>query len=179
LRSSYKNGDDDRGRLLQYEAQHPPLYYLLLTIPYLAVSHLPVPAQALILRFASLLISAAGILLCFKLASQVPACRRAAIPTLLLLASWPGLLVSMSRIANDGLALAIGSAVVLSLFRVVRRGSGMRDWLLVGAALGAGLLTKAYLLALLPVLPLTALLAVLRRRATPARAVSGCLLVSH
>jgi hypothetical protein len=61
-----------KGALMQYEAQQPPLYYLLLAIPYLAVKDFSLPA--LTLRFASLLISAAGILLCCPLASQVPAC---------------------------------------------------------------------------------------------------------
>jgi len=176
LRSSYKSAAPGKGALMQYEAQQPPLYYLLLAIPYLAVKGFSLPAQALTLRLASLLITAAGLLLCCRLASQVPACRRAAIPILLLLASWPGLLAGVCGIGNESLALTGGAAAILCLFRIVRRGSGMRDWILAGAALGAGLLTKSYMLALLPLLPLGAMVRALRRRSSPLRAASGCLL---
>lgn len=174
LRALHRNAGD--GLLMQYEAQQPPLYYLLLLFPYLAVTDFSLPAQALTLRCISLMISAAGLLLCCNLASQVPACRRAAVPVLLLLASWPGLLVSLSRIGNDGLALTLGAAVLFSLFRVLRSGSGMRDWTLVGVMLGAGLLTKAYLLALVPLLPITALMLALRKKPISSRPALGCVL---
>jgi hypothetical protein len=164
LRPSYKSEPVANHVLRQYEAQQPPLYYLLLAVVYLAFKDVPLPAQVFALRFASLLISAVGILLCCEIASQVPACRRAAIPILLLLASWPGLLVDVCRIGNDGLALTVGSAFILCLFRIARGHSGWRDWMLAGAALGAALLTKSYMLALVPLLPLVAMAEALRCR---------------
>jgi hypothetical protein len=175
LRPTYRGADASGGTLTQYEAQQPPLYYLLLAIPYLIVSGASLPAQVLALRIVSLFIAAAGLVLCYRIAAEMPACRRAAPPILLLLASWPGLVVSVSRIGNDGLALALGSVVILRLFRIVRRGSGMRDWALVGAALAAALLTKSYLLTLVPLLPLMALIQALRRKSSW-QAVYGCLL---
>ena len=175
LRFSYKSAAGGGRVLMQYEAQQPPLYYLLLAVPLLAMNDASVPAQVLALRLVSLMLSAAGVLLCYSLASKIPACRRAAIPVLLLLASWPGLVVDVSRIGNDGLAMALGSATILCLFRIARRGSGMRDWVLAGAVLGAGLLTKSYMLALLPLLPLVALAQALGRKPKP-RAAWGCAL---
>lgn len=176
LTTGYKSDGGVSGALLQYEAQQPPLYYLLLALPYLAVQSLSLPAQALTLRIASLLISTLGLFLCYRVALRIPACRRAAVPLLLLLASWPGLLVRMSHIGNDALALALGSAVVLCSFRIVRHDSGIRDWALAGVALGAALLTKSYMLALVPVLPFAALIQSLRQRTNRLRTVSGCML---
>jgi hypothetical protein len=161
---------------MQYEAQQPPLYYLILTLPYLVVKDSSLPAQALTLRIASLLISAAGVFLCYRLVLRVPACRHAAVPVLLLLASWPGLMVDVSRIGNDGLALPLGAGVVLCSVRTVRRGSGVRDWILPGVTLGAALLAKAYMLALVPLLPFAALIQLLRQKTGRLRTVSGCLL---
>lgn len=164
LRPSYESAPAANHVLRQYEAQQPPLYYLLLAVVYLPFKDVSLPAQVFALRFVSLLISAVGILLCCELASQVPASRRAAIPILLVLASWPGLLVDMCRIGNDGLALTLGSAFILCLFRILRGHSGWRNWMLAGAALGAALLTKSYILALVPLLPLVTLVEALRCR---------------
>ena len=139
-----------------YEAQQPPLYYLLLAMPYLGVRGAPLVTQVFVLRLASLLIAAAGLWICYRLFRAVPACRRAAAPLVLLLALWPGLAIEESRIANDTLSLAMGATFLLATFRVLRRDAGTRDWLLAGAALGLALLTKGYFLALIPVLPLAA-----------------------
>ena len=170
------------GALIAYEAQQPPLYYLILALPYLAVRNSSLPAQVLTLRLASVLLAAAGIFLSYRLALRVPACRRAAIPILLLLASWPGLLIGVSRIGNDGPALALGSAVMVCLFRTVCSfrtiwpGAARGGWVLAGVTLGAALLTKSYMLALVPLLPLAALVQMLRQKTGRLRTGSGCLL---
>lgn len=72
LRPSYNSAPVANTVLRQYEAQQPPLYYLLLAVVYVVLKDVSLPAQVFALRFVSLLISAVGILLCCELASQVP-----------------------------------------------------------------------------------------------------------
>ena len=144
--------------LKQYEAQQPPLYYLLLSPVYRLLKNASLPSQVLGLRFTGLLISAAGILLCYRLALQVPASRRAALAIVLLLSSWPGFLIDVSRIANDALAMMLGTAFLLALFKTVRADSKLWDWAVAGTILGAALLAKSYMLALVPLLPLAAVI---------------------
>jgi hypothetical protein len=175
LRASYTRASGGNHILRQYEAQQPPLYYLLLAPVYFTLKDSSLPAQIYALRFVSLLISAPGIFLCYKLALQVPPSRRAAIPILLLLASWPGFLVDVCRIGNDVLALTLGSAFILCLFRIFRGDSKLRDWTLAGTVLGATLLTKSYMLALVPLLPLVGLMEALRCRSRLATAARGLL----
>ena len=50
LTPAYKLADASEKLVTQYEAQQPPLYYLLLTIPYLAIQHWSLAAQVLTLR---------------------------------------------------------------------------------------------------------------------------------
>ena len=164
LRPSYKSEPLANNVLRQYEAQQPPLYYSFLALVYRAVKDYSLPTRVFILRFVTLFIGALGILLGWEIAREVPSSRRAAIPVLLLLALSPGLLVDLTRIANDGLALTLGSAFLLCLFRIFHGASRLRAWMLAGAALGAAVLTKSYMLALVPLLPLAALIELSRGR---------------
>ncbi len=141
-----------------YEAQQPPLYYLLLAVPYFAVRHASLLTQAFVLRLASLLLAAAGLLAAYRLARAIPACRRAALPLLMLTAVWPGLALQEARIANDTLSLAVGARFLLAVFCAAGRDARRSEWALAGAALGVALLTKGYFLLLIPVLPIAALL---------------------
>lgn len=163
LRPSYR-GTGNHQVLREYEAQQPPLYYLILAPVYFCLRHASLATQVFALRFASLLISATGILMCYMLALQMPASRRTAIPILVLLASWPAFLIEVTRIGNDVLALTLGTAFMLCLFRIVNGSPRLRDWIGAGAVLGAALLAKSYMLALVPLLPVVALIEARRCR---------------
>ena len=164
LRPQYTNPTAGSQPLKQYEAQHPPLYYFVLVPVYILFENASLPAQVLALRIASLWISAFGLWLCYKVALRMPGSRRAAIPALLLLSAWPGFLVYASRIGNDALAFTLGSAYVLCLFRIAGAESRLSDWVLAGIVLGAALLAKSYMLALVPLLPAVAVLRATRSR---------------
>lgn len=164
LRASFAGTNLGSRMLRQYEAQQPPLYYLLMVPIYLSLKNASLPAQVFALRFASLLICGVGILLCCELAWQVPASRRAAIPIMLLLSSWPGFLIGVSRISNDVLALTLGTAYILCLFKIVRGNSKLSDWMLAGMVLGIALLAKSYMLALVPLLPVVMVIEAVRCR---------------
>jgi len=65
-------------------------------------------------------------------------------------------------VQNDTATLASGSAVVLALYRTLRRSPTCRDWLLVGAVLGLGILLKSGLLSMAAVVGTAALYAAWR-----------------
>jgi hypothetical protein len=174
LNPECKNPDAGEQSLLQYEAQQPPLYYLLLTLPYLAVKGFPLPARVLILRVISLSISAAALPLAYGIARRVAAARRIAILIPVLLASFSGLLIDVCCVGNDSLAIVAGSAAVLGAVRLAGRRYRRADWMIFGTILTAALLTKAYFLAFVPLVPLLAAMQGLRKRATAGQAITGC-----
>jgi hypothetical protein len=90
------------------------------------------------------------------------------------LASFSGLLIDVCRVGNDSLAIVVGSAVVLCAVRLAGRRYRWADWMIFGTILAAALLTKAYFLAFLPLVPLLAAMQGLRGRATARQAVAGC-----
>ncbi len=128
-----------------YEAQQPPLYYWLLSEPLRFTGAWPLASRVLLIRLLSLLLASLTIPLTWLAARRIfgsgPALLCAA-----LLATAPGFAIDVSRIANDSLAIALVSALVLLL-------TGSRPgWLWPGLILGACLLSKAYLLTFLPAL---------------------------
>lgn len=91
----------------------------------------------------------------------------------MLIASLPGLFINICRVGNECLAIVLTSAVALSLLDAVRPGAGLTRWAMAGIWLGGALLTKAYALAFLPVLPLAACLAIFRDRTGARRILTG------
>jgi hypothetical protein len=164
LSAAYTLPDASERRVTQYEAQQPPLYYLLLTMPYLAVQHWSLPAQVLTLRVISLMIAGIALLLAYAIARQVAVVRHAAIGIVILFASLPGILIDVCRVGNDCLAITIGSTVILCSLQILKRNSGMYDWIALGGVLAAALLTKAYDLAFLPLLSVLVAVQIVRRR---------------
>ncbi|MGH9627267.1 MAG: hypothetical protein ACRD7E_02720, partial [Bryobacteraceae bacterium] len=150
--------------LTQYEAQQPPLYYLVMTVPYLLGKTLSLPAQVLILRLLSIGIASAVVFLAYAVARQVLPGVTFAVLVAMLMACLPGFFIDVCRVGNECLSIVLTGAVVLLMFRVVRSDAGLGSWMLLGAALAAALLTKAYALAFLPVLPIAACLSLMRNR---------------
>jgi uncharacterized membrane protein len=173
LTPAYKLADASEKRVTQYEAQQPPLYYLLLTIPYLAVKHWSLPAQVLTLRVISLMIAGIALLLGYAIARQVAVTRSVAIWVAIMLASFSGVLIDVCRVGNDSLAITLSSAVILCSLRILKRDSGFVDWVVLGAVLAAALLTKAYTLAFVPLLLVLAAIQVARRRGSAREIVLG------
>ena len=152
LTPSYKLPDASERRVTQYEAQQPPLYYLLLAAPYLAIQHWSLPAQVLTLRVISLMIAGIALLLAYVIARQVALTRHLAIWVTIMLVSFSGVLIDVCRVGNDSLAITLSSAVILCSLRILRRHSGIVDWVVLGIVLATALLTKAYTLAFVPLL---------------------------
>ncbi len=155
LSSAPRPGEPQVG-VRQYEAQQPPLYYLLLTPAYVLTNTLSLPAQVLVLRLLSMSIASCVVFVGYSVAFWTLHRRDLAMLAAILLACLPGLFIDVCRVANDALAIVLISIMVLVLIRACRRPFGVRDWLTVGLLAGAAALTKAYALALLPLLPLVA-----------------------
>jgi len=132
-----------------YEAQQPPLYYWILSIPNRVLACAPIADRVFRLRLISILIASLAIPFAYLAAFELFRRRAVALSVCALIASMPGFMIDIARISNDVLAVAVASWIIWSMVR------NQSPWL--GLALGAGLLTKAYFLAFVPLL-------ILRRR---------------
>lgn len=151
--------------ITQYEAQQPPLYYLVLAPAYLVIKPLSLPAKVLLLRILSTVIASCVVFLGYAVARRVLPNRALALLVPAQLACLPGLFIDLCRIGNESLSIVLTSAVILFALRASEPASRVPDWCVLGALTGCALLTKAYALALLPLLPLVSLIRALRRRA--------------
>lgn len=134
----------------QYEAQQPPLYYWMAAPVYAPLRNLPLPGRVLALRLFGVALASLAIPLAYAMARRAVPSRRLALLVPVLLACLPGFYIDVCRVGNDGAALVAGAAVSLCALRASGRTAGWREWLLLGLALGAALLTKTYALTLLP-----------------------------
>jgi 4-amino-4-deoxy-L-arabinose transferase-like glycosyltransferase len=148
-----------------YEAQQAPLYYLLMIPVYGSFRHASLAARLLAVRIASVLIASLLIPLIYANGRELFGSDRMAMLLACLAASLPGLLMDVSRAGNESLAVVLGAAMTFVLVRAIRRGAGLREWLALGLILGLGLLTKAYFLAFLPIIPILGLALGWRTRA--------------
>ena len=157
------------GSVRNWQAQHPPFYYALLTPAYLLSERWSLVGQLALLRGLSYL--AAWLSLClavFVAAKTFPASGpgRAMIAAPAL---WPfvfpGWFPEMARLGNDSLvALLVACAVAVVTCAPIRRWS---TWLLLGVICGLGALTKATFLPFLAVIALLLLYRTWRRDASP------------
>jgi hypothetical protein len=131
-------------RLAAYEALQPPLYYWLMTPLLWCFRHASLGTQVLVLRYTSVLLASATIPLVFAIARAVMKDARLALGCAAVVAVMPGFAYDVARVANDALAVPLFTVVLLLSVR-------SRHWLVLGIALGLGLLTKAYFLVALVV----------------------------
>jgi hypothetical protein len=132
-----------------WQAQHPPLYYLLMTPLVWATDHLSFVSQIFVLRLVSYLLALGGVL--FGLASiRSPGPSKVAAevgfvfyPLLL-----PEFFPEFARIGNDSLCLLLSGCLLFLIANEKNPARRIRKPWLVGLVLGAGLLTKAFFLPL-------------------------------
>lgn len=137
---------------LNWEAQHPPLYYAVLSPVYVLTRGLSWGAQLFVLRAVSYLLAwlalVVGVYVC---ATVIPTLRGGALHhgwLMLGVASWPlvfpGWFPEMARLGNDSLCALIVAAVWWSTARAIGHGPSFRYAWTVGLLLGLGWLTKAF-----------------------------------
>jgi hypothetical protein len=166
------------GATLNYEAQHPPLYFLLMAPLYHAASALGWRAHFLVLRLSNWSLAFAGF--CAGALSTQSILRRRghALPVTLLPLAWPLLFPQFfeefARITNDTLCMALIGLLWWLLPGQLTAGTARRG-AAIGLVLGLGLLTKAFFLPLS--LGVTLLLLVAAPRAKTLLAPALALLV--
>jgi hypothetical protein len=158
-----------------YEAHHPPLAYLVLAPFDGMLSGAPIRVRVLALR---LLGSVLSVILLFFGAAALG--RNLDLPEPFLNAALftifcsQMLYATVAHVDNDWLAVGLAALYLASLTRLVRRPDG-KSVFITAALLSAGLLTKAYFLALIP--PAAVAVALIWRRSSWKTIAAGALLV--
>ncbi|PYT25723.1 MAG: hypothetical protein DMG58_23715 [Acidobacteria bacterium] len=160
LPAGFRTQTDDA--LSLYEAQQPPLYYLIMAVPYEVFRNTSLPTRIVVLRVLSMLIASLLIPLGYGTARRIFGHGRTALVIMILPSVTPEFMIDICRIGNECLAVVLVSALILSALRLVSREAGWQAWALFGALLGAGLLTKAYVLAFTPLFIVVALIRIMR-----------------
>jgi hypothetical protein len=143
--------------LMLFEAQQPPLYYWVLSVPNRMWIGADISTRVHRLRIFSVWLASLAIPFAWLAALELFHSRRIALSVCALIAVMPALMIDVARIGNESLAIALASWIILLLLRDRSLRSRFRGAILLGIALGLGLLTKAYFLAFIPIL-------ILRRR---------------
>ena len=152
---AFRPGDEPN-----WEAQHPPLYYMLLAAVDKATERLPFLTQFFVLRLVSFLIALAGVafglLACWP--SENPARSDPAIMGFMLYPIvLPMFFFEFARIGNDCLCLFLVGVTAFLLSRWLKNenNKGENNKILsvsIGVVLGLGLLTKAFFIPIIAAL---------------------------
>jgi hypothetical protein len=137
---------------LNYEAQHAPLAYILLAIPERLLAPIPLPSRVLTLRIlaalaGSFLLYAAASSLCSELGIGETYRGIALFCVLSSQMTW----ATLAHVANDWLAVPLAVWTLVFMIRCASSPTAA-NVAIASLILSAGLLTKAYFLALAPVL---------------------------
>jgi 4-amino-4-deoxy-L-arabinose transferase-like glycosyltransferase len=152
---------------LNWQAQHPPLYYLLLAPLEKATDHFSFVSQFFLLRLASYLLALAGVafgLLAIKQSNKLGNMSPAIIGFILYPVILPMFFPEFARIGNDSLCLFLVGLISLLLSRLLHDGYNHRLSIAIGITLGLGLLTKDFFIPIIAAIVLFLLLRMQRYR---------------
>ena len=147
---------DGPGNLAAYEGLQGPLYYWLTAPVLLAARSFDLATRVLLLRFFGVALASLVIPLSFLIARPVFGYDAVALGCAAIVAVMPEFLIDIARVGNDSLALLLFTLVIWLSLEILNRGLTPGRAIQLGAALGLGLLAKAYFLAAVP--PVAALL---------------------
>ena len=138
------------GSDLNWEAQHPPLFYALMVLPYRAFAGLSWREHVLGLRLAAWAMAFAGFALSILTTQRALMQLGVTGWRLLLPPAWPFLFPEFfpefARLTNDALCLLLAAWLWWLVQRWLTSGGSRARAFWLGAVLGAGLLTKAFFL---------------------------------
>ena len=155
--------------IANYEAQQAPLYYSIFAVPLRWMSGSPLLSQIFALRMLSVLLASAVVPLAYLVAREVLRDPGQALGVTALLVLLPELMINLARVGNESVAMIFFTLVLLFALKAVAEPLYWRWWLLLGAALGCGLLTKAYFLTAVPALMALAIYCLVKPEAAPVR----------
>ena len=150
--------------IANYEAQQAPLSYRVFAIPLRWMAGSPLLSQIFALRVLSILIASAVVPLAYLVAREVLRDPGQALGVTALLVLLPELMINLARVSNESMAMIFFTLVLLFALKAVAEPLSWRWWLLLGVALGCGLLTKAYFLTALPALMALAIYCMVKQR---------------
>lgn len=129
-----------------YQSQHPPLYYYLLSVVYERLLKMPLDRVGLILRCTSIILAALAIPALY-LTFRLYVSSAFAVLTTLIAVWYPNLMPFLGRITNDTLAFPL---VAWSTYLALRPQKGLPSVLASSVLLVLGLFTKSYFLTIAP-----------------------------
>ncbi len=143
--------NDDRSQFVRasWQAQHPPLYYFVLSPVRKLLSEKSLIQSLFILRLATLLIVCLGLIPSYFLFRRFFDSRTSAIG-LMFIALYPATFIRFGPLCNDALAFPLLTAFVLWLLAYPRKESSALLSLGGGLLFGLGIITKLYVLTALP-----------------------------
>ncbi len=134
-----------------YEAQQPPLAFLLFWLPYTVFEESNIATRVWILRLAGSVIASLVIPLGFLIGTRTLRNPWQAVSVAAVIASMPELMLDIAHVSNEPLAVFFGTVCILILISLPDRlHTPVPHALMLGIAFGCALLTKAYFLALAP-----------------------------
>ena len=177
-REAYEHRPAERRLWLDpnYEAQQPPLFYLLASAPLRLLPEARFSTRLLVLRLFSTVIAAAAVPVAYLFFRRL-LLKGAAMAATAAFVAFPGVGSFVGRFTNDALALPIAAALLLFFVEAGRGRLSRGKTVGLLALLAAGCWTKLYFVLLLPVAPMAAFLTARGRRSGSwRRALLGCAL---
>ena len=145
----------------QYTANHPPLYYMLMTPLYWASDGSSAVARQYLLRLAAIPFGLVTVFLAYRLVRALfPGDTFLAVTVPTVVAFQPQISYEAAMVNNDIVAIALYSWLLYLLIVGVRDRFPRRTCVLLGFALGLALLTKGTSLTAAPIIALAIVLAV-------------------
>jgi hypothetical protein len=137
---------------LLYESLQPPLYYWLASGVLRLIARATLPSRVIAVRWFSVSIASLVVPLGFLLARRVLRHDGLALGVVALVTAMPELMIDVSRVANDTLAIPLYTLLVLLALRWLENPVDLKRSFDLGLTLALGLLTKAYFLTAIPIL---------------------------
>jgi 4-amino-4-deoxy-L-arabinose transferase-like glycosyltransferase len=149
---------------LLYESLQPPLYYWLASSVLRLTARETLPGRVIAVRWFSVSLASLVVPLGFLLARRALRHDGLALGVVALVAAMPELMIDISRVANDTLAIPLYTLLVLLALKWLENPVDLKRSFHVGLALALGLLTKAYFLTAVPALAFIPVAALWRGR---------------
>jgi 4-amino-4-deoxy-L-arabinose transferase-like glycosyltransferase len=113
-----------------------------------------------VLRLWNILLASVVIPLVYWIARRALNSRTQALGATAIVVLMPELMINIARVSNEGLALGCYTAMLAAAVAATLKPLSWRPWILIGLALGAGLLSKAYVLSAVPAIIMLAVLVI-------------------
>jgi 4-amino-4-deoxy-L-arabinose transferase-like glycosyltransferase len=137
----------------QYAANHPPLYYAMMTPIYKATDSLSLQGQQYVLRAAAIPIGLLIVLLTYLIAGLLfPGDRFMMTVAPTFVAFQTQVSYEAAMVNNDILLIGLFTVLIYLLIRGIRRGFTLQSSAVIGLVLGLGLLAKASMLTAAPLI---------------------------